>query len=75
MGAENSESCLSQFSSKREVRGAVSINNLILVFLSFSSQISRFDFQNYESFRFSMFCLLLANPSRVNLGFGKNVGV
>ncbi len=32
-------------------------------------------FKNYESFQFFRFCLLLANPSRVNLGFGKNVGV
>ncbi|WP_395198722.1 hypothetical protein [Vibrio cidicii] len=31
-GAENSESCLNQFSGKREVRVAGSISNLILVF-------------------------------------------
>ncbi len=31
-GAENSESCLNQFSGKREVRVAGSISNLILGF-------------------------------------------
>ncbi|EOA6554411.1 hypothetical protein M2G59_20425 [Vibrio vulnificus] len=31
-GAGNSESCLNQFSGKREVRGAGSISNLILGF-------------------------------------------
>ncbi|BAC94669.1 hypothetical protein [Vibrio vulnificus YJ016] len=43
--------------------------------MSFIGQISKSHFQNYEPFRFSTFCLLLANLSRVNLGFGKNVGV
>ncbi|EGR0050569.1 hypothetical protein FR265_23760, partial [Vibrio vulnificus] len=38
-----------------------------LRFLSFSSQISKSDFQNYESFRFSTFWLLFVNQSRVNL--------
>ncbi len=54
-----------------------SIRNPFLGFQA-SNQIcpnSEPDYQNYDSFRFSMFCLLLANPSRVNLGFGKNVGV
>ncbi|PUZ98305.1 hypothetical protein DC364_05725 [Vibrio vulnificus] len=39
--------------------------------MSFSSRISKSYFQNHESFQFFRFCLLLANPSRVNLGFGK----
>ncbi|HDZ3778371.1 TPA: hypothetical protein RSW71_003307 [Vibrio cholerae] len=61
--AENSENCLNQFSGKREVGAAGSIRNLILGFLSFSSQISKSDFQNYESFRFSTFWLLFVNQS------------
>ncbi|EOK5707204.1 hypothetical protein ACM6U7_004404 [Vibrio vulnificus] len=32
LGAKNSESCLSQFSGKREVRAVGSISNLILGF-------------------------------------------
>ncbi|PNM67551.1 hypothetical protein AL548_015165 [Vibrio vulnificus] len=39
-----------------------------LRFLSFSGQISKSDFQNYDSFRFSTFWLLCVNQSRVNLG-------
>ncbi|PWY28063.1 hypothetical protein D8T45_17875 [Vibrio vulnificus] len=42
-----------------------------LSFLSFSGQISKSDFQNYESFRFSTFCLLFVNQSRVNRGSSK----
>ncbi|TOO40284.1 hypothetical protein CGH38_21840 [Vibrio parahaemolyticus] len=38
-----------------------------LSFLSFSRQISKSDFQNYELFRFSTFWLLFVNQSRVNL--------
>ncbi|RZP62708.1 hypothetical protein D8T53_22420 [Vibrio vulnificus] len=42
-----------------------------LRFLSFSGQISKSDFQNYDSFRFSNLCLLFVNQSRVNLGSGQ----
>ncbi|MBG0757443.1 hypothetical protein BOO21_19110 [Vibrio cidicii] len=42
-----------------------------LRFFSLSSQSSKSDFQNYESFRFSTFWPLFANQSRVNLGLGK----
>ncbi|KYN24703.1 hypothetical protein AUQ44_02115 [Vibrio cidicii] len=42
-----------------------------LRFLSFSSQISKSDFQNYELFRFSTFWFLFVSQSRVNLGSAK----
>ncbi|NOI10534.1 hypothetical protein F0254_17010 [Vibrio alginolyticus] len=51
-GAENSDSCLNQ--------------QFDLEFLSFSGRISKLDFQNYESFRFSTFWLWFVNQSRVN---------
>ncbi|ERM53623.1 hypothetical protein P780_16145, partial [Vibrio mimicus CAIM 1882] len=46
-----------------------------LRFLILAAKFQSLIFKNYESFQFFRFCLLLANPSRVNLGFGKNVGV
>ncbi|HAS8362631.1 TPA: hypothetical protein I7715_21970, partial [Vibrio vulnificus] len=39
--------------------------------MSFDSQSSKSDFQNYESFLFSTFWFLFANQSRVNLGLVK----
>ncbi|WP_446320035.1 hypothetical protein, partial [Vibrio vulnificus] len=42
-----------------------------LRFLSFDSQSSKSDFQNYESFLFSTFWFLFVNQSRVNLGLVK----
>ncbi len=74
-GVGSSENCLNQFSGKREVRAAGSISNLILGFRFLAAKFQSLIFKNYESFQFFRFCLLLANPSRVNLGFGKNVGV
>ncbi|EOA6554476.1 hypothetical protein ACH7VL_004417, partial [Vibrio vulnificus] len=66
-GAGSSENCLNQFSCKREVRGGWLNQQFDLRFLSFDYQISKSDFQNYESFRFSTFWLLFVNQSRVNL--------
>ncbi len=57
---------------KREVRAVGAIRDLISGFRVLTAKAKS---QNYESFQFFRFCLLLANPSRVNLGFGKNVGV
>ncbi|ELE7615370.1 hypothetical protein RB978_004263 [Vibrio vulnificus] len=69
-GAGNSDSCLSQFSGKREVRPVGSIRNPFLGFQTSNwiCQNSEPDYQNYDSFRFSTFWLLFVNHSRVNLG-------
>ncbi|EOE2122033.1 hypothetical protein ACKBNH_004308, partial [Vibrio vulnificus] len=72
-GAGNSESCLNQFSGKREVRAVGSIRNPFLGFQT-SSQICqnpKSDSQNHDLFRFSNLCILYVNQSRVNLGSGQ----
>ncbi len=59
-GAGNSESCLSQFSGKREVRVVGSIRKLIL---GFGLEQSKFEvvFQIYESFQFFRSWLLFVS--------------
>ncbi|EGR1894494.1 hypothetical protein D3O61_23570 [Vibrio vulnificus] len=54
---------------KREVRAVGSIRNPFLGFQT-SNQICqnpKSDYQNHDSFRFSMFWFLFVNQSRVNL--------
>ncbi|EOA3786459.1 hypothetical protein ACH0R5_004625, partial [Vibrio vulnificus] len=72
-GAENSESCLNQFSGKREVRAVRSIRNPFLGFQTSNwiCQNSEPEYQNYDSFQFSTFWFLFVNQSRVNLVFSK----
>ncbi|PAR26458.1 hypothetical protein CGU00_18670 [Vibrio metoecus] len=54
-GAGNSESCLSQFSGKREVRAVSSIRNLILVFWALATKIQRLIFKAMSHFCFLRF--------------------
>ncbi len=57
------------FLGKREVRAADSIRNPFLGFQTSNHicQNSEPDYQNYDSFRFSILWLLFVNQSRVNL--------
>ncbi|MCU8479328.1 hypothetical protein M2G46_23435, partial [Vibrio vulnificus] len=64
LGAKNSESCLNQFSGKREVRAVDSIRNPFLGFQTSNFKLqtgfcqnSKSDSQNHDSFRFSTFWL------------------
>ncbi|WP_319023929.1 hypothetical protein [Vibrio navarrensis] len=52
LGAKNSESCLNQFSGKREVRAAGSIRNLILVLWSWIAEIRSMFFKTMSCFGF-----------------------
>ncbi|MGR2911453.1 hypothetical protein ABMX86_23225, partial [Vibrio vulnificus] len=60
-GAGNSENCLSQFSSKREVGAAGSISISTTSFLGLNCQNSKSVFQIYESFQFFRFWLLFVS--------------
>ncbi len=54
-GAENSENCLSQFSSKREVRAVGSISNLNLVFRGLAAKFQSTIFKTMSHFGFLRF--------------------
>ncbi|HAT7741791.1 TPA: hypothetical protein I7167_23360 [Vibrio vulnificus] len=54
-GAENSGSCLSQFSGKREVRVAGSISNLILGFRVLAAEFQSPIFKTMSHFGFLRF--------------------
>ncbi len=54
-GAENSESCLNQFSGKRKVRAAGSIKNLILGFWPWIAEIRSVFFKSMSHFGFLRF--------------------
>ncbi len=51
-GAKNSDSCLSQFSGKREVRAVGSIRNLILGFFVLAAKVQSLIFKIMSHFSF-----------------------
>ncbi|ASG05339.1 hypothetical protein CEJ46_15965 [Vibrio anguillarum] len=54
-GAENSENCLNQFSSKREVRAVGSIRNLLLGFSVLSAEFQNLIFKTMSHCGFLRF--------------------
>ncbi|HAS8250764.1 TPA: hypothetical protein I7673_23255, partial [Vibrio vulnificus] len=52
MGAKNSESCLSQFSGKHEIRPVGSISNLILGFFVLAAKVQSLIFKIISHFSF-----------------------
>ncbi|HAS6373363.1 TPA: hypothetical protein I7236_21200 [Vibrio vulnificus] len=55
VGAKNSESCLNQFSGKREVRAIGSIRNVILGFSVLSAKVQSLVFKIMSHFSFLVF--------------------
>ncbi|HAS8187226.1 hypothetical protein BOO22_20405 [Vibrio cidicii] len=61
LGAKNSESCLSQFSGKHEIRPVGSISNLILGFFVLAAKVQSLIFKIMSHFSFLVFgfCLCI----------------
>ncbi|EPW6569855.1 hypothetical protein ACWOI6_004392, partial [Vibrio vulnificus] len=55
LGAKNSESCLSQFSGKHEIRPVGSISNLILGFFVLAAKVQSLIFKIMSHFSFLVF--------------------
>ncbi|EGR1514697.1 TPA: hypothetical protein I7730_25835 [Vibrio vulnificus] len=59
LGAKNSESCLSQFSGKHEIRPVGSISNLTLGFFVLAAKVQSLIFKIMSQFSFCFWALFV----------------